>query len=238
MKVAILAAGLGNRLRPAITDCPKAMIRIKDKPLIQYQVDSVLKANFTYDDIYIIGGYKIEIMQDYFRNTHIHFIYNPHYHSMNNIYSFLLSQQIGDDLLLINSDGLYHRRMISLLLSDDFPSCILVDQQKRLTEESMRVKLEGNRLLYVNKSLFLSHADGEYIGISKIGWNDLEILYQRALQMVEAGKKDAWYEDVFEACAAEIEMRAISTLGQPWIEIDDIHDLKEANRLASIIVMD
>lgn len=234
MKVVILAAGLGSRLRATIPDCPKAMLRINGKPLVQYQVDNVLNAGFAYDDIYIIGGYKMDRIQEHFRDTPIHFIYNPCYQSMNNIYSFLLSEQVGDDLLLINADGLYERSMISLLLNDACLSCLLVDQQKKLTNESMRVKLDQNRIVNINKNLALTDAEGEYIGISKIALKDLKRLYQRASEMIDAGQGNAWYEDVFEACAVDINLTAVSTQGLPWIEIDDEHDLMEAKRLASI----
>lgn len=231
MKVVILAAGVGSRLRPLTTNSPKAMIRINEKPLVQYQVESLIKSGFTHEDIYIIGGYKIEEIEKHFKGTGVHFIYNPFYESMNNIYSFLLSRAVGDDLLLINSDLFYDNRMISLILNSEYPTCILVDGQKELTEEAMRVKLDGNRLRLVNKQLSLAGTDGEYIGISKLAARDLAVLYQKASELIEAGETSCWYENVFEACAANVEIRAVSTEGYHWIEIDDLHDFECAKQL-------
>lgn len=237
MKVVILAAGVGSRLGRETSDKPKAMIEIKDKPLVQYQVDSVLNAGFDYQDIVILGGYKSERMKEYFRGTDVQFIDNPHFNTMNNIYSFLLTRQLGDDILLINSDDFYDERLIPLLLQSEADTAILVDQQKVLTEEAMRVKLVQNRVKFVNKKMDPAAADGEYIGISKLARRDLDILYKEADELIRSGETNAWYENVYEACANDIEMIAVDTKGYPWIEIDDAGDLEEAKQLAESIVM-
>ena len=236
MKVVILAAGVGSRLRPETEDKPKAMIRVQDKPLVQYQLESVLKAGFREKDIHILGGYKMERIQEHFRGTDVQFIYNPHFNTMNNIYSFLLTKQIGDDLLLINSDDFYDERMIPLLLNHEAPTAILVDRHKQLTEEGMRVKLEEGRLTEINKKIPLEEADGEYIGISKLAKADLEILYRTAQAMIDKGKTDAWYENVYEACASEVKIVGVDTRGYPWIEIDDFNDLETARKMAETVL--
>ncbi|MDQ0338506.1 choline kinase [Caldalkalibacillus uzonensis] len=236
MKVVILAAGIGSRLYPETADKPKAMISIKDRPLIHYQVDSVLKAGFSYEDIYVLGGYQFDKIKEYFSGTNINYIYNEHYESMNNIYSFLLTKQIGENILLINSDDFYDQRMIALLLEDPNPTAILVDQQKTLTEEAMRVKIADNRIQLINKKIPLSEADGEYIGISKLGKNELQTLYQKAEQMIDQGQTNAWYENVYEACAQKIAIRPVDTKGYPWIEIDDFNDLAAAKQIAHAIL--
>jgi choline kinase len=236
MKVVILAAGVGSRLRPETEDKPKAMIRVQDKPLVQYQVESVLKVGFKEKDIHILGGYKMERIREHFEGTEIQFIYNPHFDTMNNIYSFLLTESIGDDLLLINSDDFYDERMIPLLLNHEAPTAILVDQQKELTEEAMRVKLEDGRLTEINKKIPLNEANGEYIGISKLAKADLEILYRTAREMIEAGDTDAWYENVYEACVNAVKIAGVDTRGYPWIEIDDFNDLETARKMAATVL--
>lgn len=233
MKVVILAAGVGSRLRPETEDKPKAMIRVNGKPLVQYQVESVRKAGFKDEDIVVLGGYKMERIREHFSGTDIQFVHNPYYESMNNIYSFLLTEKLADDILLINSDDFFDERLIPLLMEASAPTAVLVDTQRTLTEESMRVLLdETGKLRKVNKKIALHEAHGEYIGISKLARPDLEVLYRMAQAMIDNGETDAWYENVYEACAGDIAIVGVDTQGLPWVEIDDFNDLETAKKLA------
>jgi choline kinase len=237
MKVVILAAGVGSRLRPETEDKPKAMIQVNGKPLVQYQVESVRRVGFKDADITVLGGYKMERIKEHFQGTDIRFLYNPHYESMNNIYSFLLTEELDDDILLINSDDFYDDRMIPVLLEASARTAVLVDTQKTLTEESMRVLLDKEgKLVKVNKKIALDEADGEYIGISKLARPELQVLYRVARTMIEAGETDAWYENVYEACARDVGIIGVDTQGLPWVEIDDFNDLETAKKLAASVL--
>ncbi|MFD1428559.1 phosphocholine cytidylyltransferase family protein [Kroppenstedtia sanguinis] len=237
MKVVILAAGVGSRLRPETDDKPKAMIQVNGKPLVQYQVESVRKAGFADEDIFVLGGYKMERIQEHFAGSGIRFIFNPNYESMNNIYSFLLTEEVGDDILLINSDDFFDERLIPLLLDAEAPTAILVDRTKTLTEEAMRVQVDGeDRLTWINKKMALDEADGEYIGISRLARPELKTLYQTARNMINNGESDAWYENVYEACASDLKIIGVDTQGHPWVEIDDFNDLETAKKLAATVL--
>ena len=60
----VLAAGEGERLRPFTVSKPKVMIRIGDKPILQYVVEA-LETNGIRRIIFVVG-YKKEKIMDYF----------------------------------------------------------------------------------------------------------------------------------------------------------------------------
>ena len=60
MKIVILAAGEGKRLRPHTNKVPKCMVELAGRPLLSYQLATIKKFNIPTDDIALVGGYKID----------------------------------------------------------------------------------------------------------------------------------------------------------------------------------
>lgn len=62
--VAILAGGLGTRLRPAVSNVPKAMADINGKPFLRYLLEWLLHQGTR--QVIICTGYRGEQIQEYF----------------------------------------------------------------------------------------------------------------------------------------------------------------------------
>jgi glucose-1-phosphate cytidylyltransferase len=70
MKVVILAGGFGTRISEESHLVPKPMIKIGDKPILWH----IMKyySSFGHNDFIICGGYKQEVIKEFFNNYHIH----------------------------------------------------------------------------------------------------------------------------------------------------------------------
>lgn len=66
MKAIILAAGVGKRLRPITNSIPKSMIKICDKPILEYIVNDLV--NFGFNEICIVVGHHGNQIKKYFGN--------------------------------------------------------------------------------------------------------------------------------------------------------------------------
>jgi choline kinase len=62
MKIIILAAGQGTRLRPYTDQKPKCMVELKGKPLLHHQLDAIAKCNVNKEDIALVAGYLQEAL--------------------------------------------------------------------------------------------------------------------------------------------------------------------------------
>ena len=62
MKIVIIAGGKGTRL--GRTDLPKPMIRILEKPILEYQIELVKK--YGLKDIFILSGFMSDTIINYF----------------------------------------------------------------------------------------------------------------------------------------------------------------------------
>lgn len=64
MEAIILAGGMGKRLQPLISTCPKPMALIQGRPFLTYVLDTLVRAGFS--KIVMAVGYKKEFIQEYF----------------------------------------------------------------------------------------------------------------------------------------------------------------------------
>lgn len=66
MQAILLAGGLGTRLRSVVSDRPKPMALIEDRPFMDYVVRGLTR--FGIDDIIFAVGYKGGMVEEYFGN--------------------------------------------------------------------------------------------------------------------------------------------------------------------------
>lgn len=74
----IMAGGFGTRLRPLTDNCPKPMLKVGDKPILETLIRSFVKAGFR--NLYISTHYMPDVIRDYFGdgeafNARIHYVY-------------------------------------------------------------------------------------------------------------------------------------------------------------------
>ena len=71
----ILAGGMGTRLRSVITDIPKPMAPVANKPFLTYLLDQLCATNITHVKLSV--GYKYQVVEQYFgsRFKHLNLTY-------------------------------------------------------------------------------------------------------------------------------------------------------------------
>jgi N-acetyl-alpha-D-muramate 1-phosphate uridylyltransferase len=60
----ILAAGRGERMRPLTDSCPKPLLRVKDRPLLQYHLEALGRGGFR--DVVVNTAWLGEQIEDHF----------------------------------------------------------------------------------------------------------------------------------------------------------------------------
>ena len=68
MEVIILAGGFGTRLQSVVSDVPKVMAPINNKPFLEYIFDDLSK--YDVSRVILAVGYKKEIVKKYFGNKY------------------------------------------------------------------------------------------------------------------------------------------------------------------------
>ena len=176
MKVIILAAGQGTRLRPLTDHRPKCMVELLGQPLIKHQLNVLTK--YDIKDIYVATGYlddKIEFPEVKGK------FFNPDYTKTNMVVSLFKALPImeGDDLLITYGDIVYNEEVLQKVLEDDSEIGVVVDKhwkkywQARMDNplsdaETLKLNDSGDIIELGKKANSFDDIKGQYIGMIKI----------------------------------------------------------------------
>lgn len=130
MKVIILAAGQGTRLRPLTDDRPKCMVEINGVSIIDRQIATMKACGVREEDIYIISGYCADVLTEHFSNSKIHFIKNEEYENTNMVCSLLCTRSImeqAEDIIVSYGDIIYEESVLKKIMAADHDISIVVD---------------------------------------------------------------------------------------------------------------
>jgi dTDP-glucose pyrophosphorylase len=107
--VFIMAGGFGKRLRPLTDNCPKPMLKVGDKPILETLILNFKKAGF--HNFYISTHYLPEVIMDYFgkgekHNISIRYVHEDQPLGTGGALGLLPSDLPDLPLLMINGDVL------------------------------------------------------------------------------------------------------------------------------------
>lgn len=102
----LMAGGEGKRLRPLTENTPKPLLKVGDKPIIEYNIDRL--ANVGIENIYLSINYLGEQIEEGFGNgssKNIHIEYIREHKPLGTIGSVLLVEKFEhEEILVMNSD--------------------------------------------------------------------------------------------------------------------------------------
>lgn len=243
MRTVIIAGGVSKRLRPLTESIPKTLLSLNERKILEHILDSSQAAGLT--DFYILTGHGHaavdEFIQEYTAqhpniSVQLHFI--DRYAETGNIIAVeYLVPLMKDDTVVINSDTIFHEQVMKELVNSAHPNAMLVDDQKELGVEEMKVLVnEQGNVFKIHKSLNPTESHGEYVGILKFSPEVGPALLASA-QALMLDNQMLYYEDAIQKMIddAGIEIKSISTQGLPVMEIDTHEDLEAAKKLASLL---
>jgi choline kinase len=238
MKAIILAAGRGSRMGNLTEDIPKCLVKLKGKPLIEWQIDALKKAGI--EEIGIVTGYKRELLCGYGLKE----FHNSRWASTQMVSSLECTSEWLDTTpcIVSYSDIFYQPHAVSLLMESNSEIAITYDPNwQTLWENRFSNPLEDAETFRLNeenavteigsKPKNLEEVEGQYMGLLYFTPNSWEELMDIRSKMTEIHADKMHMTNALQKI---IDNGNFILKGIPytkeWGEVDNSSDLEFYNR--------
>lgn len=236
MQAVILAAGTASRLRPLTEHCPKCLLQIGGKTLLERTIEAITGSGI--NEITVVTGYLkdmiVTFLNEHYPNLTFHFIHNEDYASTNNIFSLWLArtQVEGKDFLLMDSD-IYCDPLLVRTIAQQQETALALNRHE-LGEEEIKVIPDADmHVVEISKTCSISDAIGESVGVERMTADYSAALYKELrLMCEEEGLVNVFYERAFERLIPQGHtFKIIDTTDFFSMELDTVEDFNLAQQL-------
>ena len=238
LKVILLVAGEGKRLRPYTLDRPKCMVEVDGISLIDRQL-AVLQTEGL-EDIVMIGGYKAEMLRRYGVKLKI----NPRYYETNMVWTlFCAEDELEGEVIVSYGDIVYSREILQSLLQSKADIAVTIDKDWKSywsarneyplnDAETLKLREDETIIEIGQKPRSLDEIEGQYMGLMKFkpdGLKYIKEIFHSAIESDEILSKPVKYAYMTDLLQAVIKsgypVTAVPVHGG-WVEVDTIDDLR------------
>lgn len=228
---AILAAGIGSRLKELTNNKPKGFLAIDKMSIIEESVVKLFSCGI--EEMLIGTGYLSDEYEKLARRySQIMCIKNNDFRDTGSMYTlYNLKDKINDDFLLLESDLIYEKRGLKTLLEDDHKDIILGSGETNSGDEVF-IEVDGySNLVNMSKNRNeLNSVYAELVGITKLSIDTYRKMCEFAGNGFKSNRKlDYEYTLVGISTNTKISVKKIDDY--LWCEIDNEEHLKRAKEI-------
>lgn len=245
MQAIILAAGMGRRLGELTKGHTKCMVEVNGETLIDRAIKQLAKLNLT--RLVLVVGYQGEKLKNHIGHRYddilkIEYVENHIYDKTNNIYSLALAKEqlCEDDTILLESDLIFDRSMLDLIVSHPDPNLALVAKYETWMDGTMvTINADRDIVNFIPKAAFRYEDVDVYYKTVNIYKFSKEFSRNEYVPFLDAYSKvmgnNEYYEQVLRVITLvhDSAIKALPITTEKWYEIDDIQDLDIASAIFS-----
>ncbi|TNF29996.1 MAG: phosphocholine cytidylyltransferase family protein [Deltaproteobacteria bacterium] len=244
MRAILLAAGIGERLRPLTDEMPKCLVPIGGRSLLARHLDHFARLP-EIDRVGIVTGYRAEQIaagvaawrEATGATLPIETVHNPRYRE-GSILSMAAARDwlLADDCVVMDADVLYGLPLLARLVRSRYATCcFLLDDAAVRTGEEMMVCAAKRRVGHLARSSEPSTWSGwdqigEGVGFTRVAASAAPTLLEEIDALRAAGRDDVEYEVALDAFVKRVEAGFEHVHDLPWTEIDFPTDIQRATR--------
>ena len=221
--VVLMAGGLGSRLYPLTKDCPKPMIQVGEKPILEIILENCIASGLS--KFFISLNYKADVIKDYFKNgekwgVEIQYLHEEERMGTAGSIS-LLPERPEKALIVMNCD---------LITKVGLKNVMHFHQQEKV-RATMCVREFHFQVPYgVVETNGLRITDINEKPVQRFFINaGIYVLEPDVLDLVQP-KKFMDMTEVFKILVAKNESTAVFPIREYWLDVGQVADLQQANQ--------
>lgn len=231
MKALILAAGQGSRLWPFTVDCPKCLLPIGQRSILEQQLHHLEQVDI--QKVILVCGFGVERIRSaisaYSGRLSIKMLCNPFYAVADNLISLWAARaEMDDDFILLNGDDVFHPAILQRLVDAEEECCLMITRKPAYDDDDMKLKLHKDRIVRIGKELSHKETDAESVGIMRFTGNGVDLIRQMLEEIVlEKNVFRSYFLDSIQRLIDEgYPVHYRETAGLPWADVDTPDDLR------------
>lgn len=222
--VFIMAGGLGTRLSPLTNDCPKPMLPVGDKPILEIILNNFIESGFS--NFYISVNYKAEMIEEYFGDgskKKISITYLKEKKRLGTAGSLSLLEPLPQEpVIVMNGDLLTKvnfKQLVEFHKDSNSPATLCVREHDLQVPFGV-VQVDNCKLTALEEK-----------PVTKLFVNaGIYVLNTKAINMIP---KNEYYDmtDLFTALLKEKQKPAVFPVHEYWMDIGRISEYKKAEEI-------
>lgn len=234
MKAIILAAGRGSRMKHLTADLPKCLVKLRGKPLIEWQLKALRAAGI--NDIAVVTGYKKKLLASY-KLTEFH---NVRWFDTNMVASLACADEWLqlEPSIISYSDIFYETSAVISLINCPEPLAITYDPnwlqiwKKRfgdplLDAETFSINSSNQITDIGNKPSNVEQVQGQYMGLLRItpeSWKQIVCVLSK---LSKKERNEISMTDILQKVIKRTKLSVVGVSYEgEWGEIDSQTDLQ------------
>lgn len=240
MNAVIYAAGRALRLGPQSAECPKILLPMAGRTLLERHVALLRHAGV--DQIAVVTGHRRDLVADEIARLRtrwsvpIEELYNAEFTqgsvlSMAASVPWLKAQR--ESVLIMDGDVLYDQRLLARLVASAQPTVLLLDRgYSTADDDPVLVPVrQGRPFEFLKRWQGTADLVGESIGFFKVAVADLALLFDETAARCVPARQGESYDEVLRALVQAGRFGYEDVTSEPWTEIDFPDDIAFAEKV-------
>ncbi len=232
MKAVILAAGRATRLLPLTKDTPQCLLKIKNKPVLEHQIELLNKGGI--QELVVITGYQADKVEAFCKKRGIKTRFNPFYGVSGTALTLWVAQEeLKNGFVFVYSDILFDSAIIKGLLENKADICLAI-KKGVLRDEAERV-VEHTGLINCISKAKTAGENAEFVGIAKFSAAGAEKLIHELNGMAKDNLHSSFMDLISRFIKRKEPVVAHDIQNAEFIDLDFPEDLKKAEKISFLV---